>query len=145
MKDFEQFKKDLGFRESGNKYYCVNSLGFLGRYQFGKPRLYDLGFSIDGFTPKGFAPKKIITKEQFLNDPQLQDALFTKHIKGLCNSIRNKYPEAIEKYTLSGLAAGAHLKGLGGVKQFLNGIDNADAYGTEISEYIKKFAGYNLE
>jgi len=42
------------------------------------------------------------------------------------------------------LVAGAHLKGLGGVRKFLKGKDNADAYGTKISEYIKRFGGYDL-
>jgi len=46
--------------------------------------------------------------------------------------------------TISGLVAGAHLKGLGGVRKFLKGKDNADAYGTKISEYIEKFGGYDL-
>lgn len=46
--------------------------------------------------------------------------------------------------TISGLVAGAHLKGIGGVRKFLKGKDNADAYGTKISEYIKKFGGYDL-
>ncbi len=46
--------------------------------------------------------------------------------------------------TISGLVAGAHLKGIGGVKKFLKGKDNADAYGTMISEYIEKFGGYDL-
>jgi hypothetical protein len=144
MKTYQEFKNDLGKRESGNNYQIINTLGFLGRFQFGKPRLYDLGFSIDGWHPKGAAPKKIITKEQFLNDPVLQDQLFDKHVISLAKTIRNKYPEGIKKYSLSGLVAGAHLKGLGGVKEFLNGKDNADAYGTQISEYINKFKEYEI-
>ncbi len=46
--------------------------------------------------------------------------------------------------TISGSVAGAYLKGLGGVRKFLKGKDNADAYGTKISEYIEKFGGYDL-
>lgn len=144
MKPYLEFKNALGQRESGNNYQIVNTLGFLGRFQFGKPRLHDLGFSIDGFTPKGRAPKKIITKEQFLNDPTLQDQLFDKHVAWLGRAITSKYPEGIQKYSLSGLVAGAHLKGLGGVRDFLNGKDNADAYGTKISEYINKFKDYEI-
>lgn len=144
MKPYLEFKNALGQRESGNNYQIVNTLGFLGRFQFGKPRLYDLGFSIDGFTPKGMAPKKIISKAQFLNDPALQDQLFDKHVVALAKVIRSKYPEGVLKYSLSGLVAGAHLKGLGGVRDYLNGKDNADAYGTQISEYINKFKDYEI-
>ena len=144
MKKYEEFKDAIGQRESGNNYQIINTLGFLGRFQFGKPRLYDLGFSIDGYCPKGLAPKRIITKEQFLNDPALQDQLFDKHVVLLAKAIRNKYSEGVKKYSLSGLIAGAHLKGLGGVRGFLNGNDNADAYGTKISEYINKFKDYDI-
>ena len=49
--------------------------------------------------------------------------------------------------TESGLLAGAHLVGPGGVKRFLtsNGRDDVkDANGTPVSSYIKKFAGYDI-
>jgi hypothetical protein len=72
------------------------------------------------------------------------------HVHNLADSIAKKHADALGKtingieITLSGLVAGAHLKGLGGVKQFLQGKDNEDALGTKISEYIKKFGGYDL-
>lgn len=150
MKPYAEFKNALGQRESGNNYQIVNTLGFLGRFQFGKPRLWDLGFSIDGYIPKGRAPKKIITKEQFLNDPQLQDQLFDKHVKDYNGYANKRFSEFLGKeingviITASGLIAGAHLKGMGGVRDFLNGQDNADAYGTQISEYINKFKDYEI-
>ena len=47
--------------------------------------------------------------------------------------------------TLSGLLAGAHLLGPSNVKAFLdNGTVTKDGYGTPITEYIKKFGGYNV-
>lgn len=144
MKTYEEFKHDLGMRESSCNYSCINSLGFLGFWQMGKPRLYDLGYSIDGYTPKGMLTKTIITKEQFLDNPQLQDQLFDKHVTLLARAIDKKFPDGVAKYSLSGLVAGAHLKGIGGVKDFLAGNDNADAYGTQISEYINKFKDYDL-
>lgn len=144
MKSYLEFKNALGQRESGNNYQIVNTLGFLGRFQFGKPRLYDLGYSVDGYAPKGMQPKIAITRDHFLNNPELQDQLFDKHVSALGRTIKNKYPEGVIKYSLSGLVAGAHLKGLGGVRDFLNGKDNADAYGTQISEYINKFKDYEI-
>lgn len=144
MKPYKEFVDEIGKRESSNNYRCVNTLGFLGRFQFGKARLYDLGYSIDGWHPASRPALNVITKDQFLLDNNLQDQLFDKHVSGLGSIIKNKYAEGIQKYSLSGLIAGAHLKGIGGVKSFLAGNDNADAYGTKISEYIEKFKDYEI-
>ena len=49
--------------------------------------------------------------------------------------------------TQSGLLAGAHLVGPGGVKKYLtsNGKnDITDANGTPVSSYIRQFAGYDI-
>lgn len=42
-KDYQRFKQLIAYRESRGNYKAENSGGFLGRYQFGAPRLYDLG------------------------------------------------------------------------------------------------------
>ena len=150
MKTYEQFKDALGFRESGGEYDIVNTFGYLGKYQFGKPRLYDLGFSIDGWHPKGRKVRTIMVVKEFLNSPALQDWVFINHVKQLKRIILKRYSKYLGKkilgveVTLSGLIAGAHLKGLGGLRQFLNGVNNKDAYGTEIIEYVDKFGGYEV-
>jgi hypothetical protein len=36
--DYYNFVTTLGHRESGNKYDSVNTLGYMGRWQFGKAR-----------------------------------------------------------------------------------------------------------
>ena len=147
---YHNFLDALGFRESNNRYDSVNTFGFMGRWQFGKPRLYDLGFSIDGYIPSGRAPKKLLSREAFLQSPTLQNRLMHMHVGQLKRIINKKYSKYFGKeikgvvITLSGLVAGAHLKGLGGVSKFLQGHDNTDAYGTKISEYIRKFGGYDL-
>jgi len=151
MKNFNDFANDLGARESGNKYNIKNTLGFLGRWQFGKPRLWDLGYSINGWKPKNREAKKMIAETTFLKSPELQDEIFKNHIADLLKRAKQNYGKYIGTtvnnilITESGLVAGAHLKGFGGVNQFLAGKDNSDAFGTQISEYIKKFGGYNLE
>ena len=151
MKTFDDFARDLGERESGNRYDCVNTLGFMGRWQFGKPRLYDLGLSIDGWKPKLKEARTIISKSQFLNDHELQDRIFSAHVQDLLKRLNKMYGDRLGKVfrgieiTLSGLVAGAHLLGIGGVKNFFSGTDKMDAYGTNIKEYLTKFAGYNLE
>lgn len=171
MKGYLEFREALGKRESSDNYQCVNSLGYLGRYQFGKPRLWDFGYSIDGWQPKWSKeqiknyPVVIINKEDFLKNANLQNDIFLAHVKDAIRQIkRHKLNEYIGKtilgieITLSGLVAGFHLKGIGSEKKDKNGkwtapgikhfvkyeYDNADAYGTKISEYISKFAGYDL-
>jgi len=136
MKPFKEFMDAIGERESGNNYRCVNSIGYIGKYQFGRARLYDLDYSLDGWHPANRPALKMVTKENFLLNNDLQDHLFKKHVALLAKIIIAKYPEEIKKYSLSGMIAGAHLKGMGGLKQFIDGKDNADAFGTKISEYI---------
>lgn len=151
MKNYNQFIYDLGARESGNKYDIENAFGFLGRWQFGKMRLYDAGYSLDNYSPKGMPKKRLISKRYFLdNTLGVQDQIMGWHVYNLADSISKKYSDYFGKeicgvvVTLSGLVAGAHLKGIGGVNKFLKGQDNSDALGTKISEYIKKFGGYEL-
>ena len=151
MKNYNNFIYDLGSRESGNKYDIENAFGFLGRWQFGKMRLYDAGYSLNNYSPKGMPKKRLISKKYFLdNTLGIQDQIMKWHVYNLADSISKKHTDALGNtingivVTLSGLVAGAHLKGLGGVKQFLGGKDNEDALGTKISEYIKKFGGYEL-
>jgi len=151
IKSYNQFLYDLGKRESGNKYDIENAFGFLGRWQFGKMRLYDAGYSLDNYSPKGMPKKRLISKKYFLdNTLGIQDQIMGWHVYNLADSIAKRHTDVLGKtingieITLSGCVAGAHLKGLGGLKQFLNGKDNEDALGTKISEYVKKFSGYEL-
>jgi len=51
------------------------------------------------------------------------------------------------KVTESGILAAAHLAGPGNVKRYLRSGGTfafADAYGTTIKDYMKKFSGYDL-
>ena len=145
------FLTALGQRESSGNYEAKNNYGFAGRWQFGKPRLYDLGISLDGWHPKDRPQLKNVSWVEFKKDTLLQDMAVIKHVKDLkYRFMRKPYIDYLGKeingveITLSGLVAGAHLKGIGGVNEFLEGHDNADAYNTKISEYIQKFGDYNL-
>ena len=59
--DFVGFKEALAFKESQGKYKAVNTLGYLGKYQFGKTTL------------KRF---NIYNTTDFLNNPELQERAF---------------------------------------------------------------------
>lgn len=136
-KSFIGFKEALGFKESRNDYFTVNSHGYLGKYQFGKETLKMIG---------------IHNPVQFLNNPELQEKAF------LANAERNKWilRRDIKRFvgktingveiTESGILAAAHLSGPGSVKKYLrsNGaVSFSDAFGTSIEYYMKKFSGYD--
>jgi len=131
------FKEAIAFKESQGKYLRVNTLGYLGKYQFGKSTL------------KRF---KIYNTIEFLKDPSLQEdaflALCSVNKWILIRDIKRSVGRRINgiKITESGILAAAHLAGAGNVKKYLrsNGtIRFSDAYGTSIEHYLKKFAGYD--
>ncbi|WP_237589604.1 peptidoglycan-binding protein LysM [Polaribacter sargassicola] len=138
QKDFVGFKEALAFKESQGKYTVVNTLGYLGKYQFGKTTLHRLD---------------IYNTEDFLKNPELQEKAFVALCKVnkwiLRKDIRRSVGKTINgiKITESGILAAAHLSGAGNVKKFLrsNGtVRFSDAYGSTIQSYLKKFAGYDL-
>jgi hypothetical protein len=135
---FISFREALAFKESQGKYGAVNSLGYLGKYQFGMTTLRLFGVR-DSLT--------------FLQSPKLQEKVFVKNLRYNHNLLE----DYIAKYdgqkiggveiTESGILAAAHLSGVGGVKKYLrtNGAGRSrDAYGSSVRSYLKKFAGYDL-
>ena len=106
---FIGFKQAIGFRESENKYKTVNSLGYLGKYQFGIETLKSVG---------------IYDRSAFLNSPELQEkafvALLAKNKWELKKEIEKHEGTIINgiRITESGILAAAHLGGAGSVKKF---------------------------
>ncbi len=138
QKDFVGFKEALAFKESQGKYTVVNTLGYLGKYQFGRTTLHRF---------------KIYNTQAFLKNPELQEKAFIALCKVnkwiLRKDILRSVGKTINgiKITESGILAAAHLSGAGNVKKYLrsNGaIGFADAYGATIQSYLKKFAGYDV-
>jgi hypothetical protein len=136
-KSFEGFKEALAFKESRGDYFTVNTLGYLGKYQFGSETLKVIG---------------IYNPNQFLYNPELQEKAF------IANAERNKWVLRKDikrfdgkfiggvKVTESGILAAAHLAGPGSVKKFLRsygGSNFSDAYGSTVKHYMKKFSGYD--
>ncbi len=135
-KYFIGFKEALAFKESQGKYRKINTLGYIGKYQFGIETLKEIG---------------IHDSLRFLNSPKLQEkafvALLSKNkwqLKDEIEKYRGKVIDGV-KITESGLLAAAHLGGVGSVKKFLksNGkSDSQDKYGSTIKSYMKEFGGY---
>lgn len=131
------FKEAIAFKESRGNYKKINTLGYLGKYQFGESTLNRI---------------RIYDTHSFLNDPKLQEEAFYK----LCSlnkwilirDIKRSVGREINgvEITESGILAAAHLAGAGNVKKYLrsNGeLNSTDAYGTNVQLYMKRFAGYD--
>lgn len=136
-KTFVGFKEALAFKESRGDYACVNTYGYLGKYQFGKGTLKLIGIN---------------NTSKFLEDPELQERAFVANAQRnkwiLRKDIKNFVGKRINGVivTESGILAAAHLAGPGSVKKYLRsyGLNNfADGYGTTISYYMKKFSGFD--
>jgi hypothetical protein len=135
-KYFIGFKEALAFKESQGKYRKINTLGYIGKYQFGVETLKSVG---------------IHDSTHFLNNPKLQEkafvALLSKNkwqLKAEIKKYRGKVIGGV-RITESGLLAAAHLGGVGSVKKFLksNGKNiSKDQYGSTVKSYMKEFGGY---
>jgi hypothetical protein len=138
QKNFVAFKQAVAFKESQGRYTVVNTLGYLGKYQFGRTTLERLD---------------IYNTNEFLQNPELQEKAFIALCKVNKWILRKDIQRSVGKtvngivITESGILAAAHLSGAGNVKNYLrsNGTDCfSDAYGTTIKSYLKKFAGYDI-
>lgn len=142
-RSYDAFKNDLGQRESSNNYAAKNKWGFLGRWQFGKPRLCDLGL-LAKTRQRGFMWIHGLTEEAFLGNRHLQDAVFDAHVARLRGVALAYFKPHLERLTMSGAIAVMHIQGPGGLRALLAGEDRADALGTPASEYLGLFSGYNI-
>ena len=137
IKGMNEFLYAIGHQESGNRYFVVNRFGYMGKYQFGKSTLRTL--------------KIKVTKEAFLNSPDLQEYAMQQNL--LYN--KRKLQKYIDRFdgclvdgiliTESGILAAAHLGGPGSVKKyFRSGKVAKDGNGVKITNYMKRFSGYEL-
>ena len=136
-KYFIGFKETIAFKESQGQYKKVNSLGYMGKYQFGAETLKTIG---------------IHDCDSFLNNPRLQEKAFVALLaknKWLLQDEIDKYEGRLIngiKITESGILAAAHLGGAGSVKKYFrtNGKRYLrDAYGTSVRSYLENYSGYD--
>lgn len=161
------FERALEKSESGGSATLVNKFGYAGRYQFGAPRLDDLGVYTPGsnenlgtwsktgkaapgkwsgtFNVEGFPQVKTIG--DFLASPAAQKAVFDLHQEtsdeevtklGLDKFIGTKV--AGVPITQDGLRAMIHLGGAEGTRKTLQSggkINPADANGTTLLDYAR--------
>jgi len=155
---YDDFFDALGDRESSGDYGVVNTLGFLGKYQFGELALIDIGYyqpdqtSVNDWQSAYWTGKNGIHSEaDFLSDRDVQESAIRAYME-----LQWSYLKSVWKYegqtlggmaiTVSGLLAGAHLVGADEVEKFINSGGEKipqDAYNTAVTEYMSLFAGYD--
>lgn len=127
----------IGQLESNNRYDVVNRYGFMGKYQFSPRTVAYLGYDV--------------TREQFLNNPELQDSVMVSYLRSNYSSLQHHimvYGYTIHNgvyITPSSILAGAHFAGARGMKRFLeNNVGTTDSNGMTITRYMEKFTDYEL-
>ena len=138
INETEMFLNAIGMRESSNRYDVVNGWGYMGKYQFGKRTLKNLGYDI--------------SKKEFLNSPHIQEMAMLdllSHNKKILQSYIDDYSGIVvdgTEITESGILAAAHLAGPGNVKRyFKKGKQFKDGNGTKLTSYLTKFSGYRIK
>jgi hypothetical protein len=138
--DLKAFLVHMGKIEGLGSYVTVSKRGYLGMYQFHPRTLRIMGVKA--------------SQEEFLQNPELQDSVMVAWMRDNARSLRG----LIKRYhgtehngvyvTKAGIIAGAHLVGPGGVLAFFYpekyNFRTSDGNGVHVSEYMKRFAHYDL-
>ena len=143
--EFSRFINDLGHRESGNNWLCVNRIGCFGEWQFAEPTLRYLGY-------------RKITLKKFKSDPDIFPREMQIEALNTLIKVNLVYLTDYEHFigdtikgvviTKSGMIAASHLGGAGSLKRYLNSngrVNKKDIFGTSIRDYLRKFGNYDLE
>lgn len=163
----DSFQAALKQRESGGRPGIVNEFGYAGLYQFGAPRLADIGVYTPGagenlgswsktgknadgkwsgtFNIPGFP--QVRSFSQFLANPAAQEAAFSAHVVKMDQEIKDLGLAKYEGQTVGGVQISRqglygmmHLGGAGGAQAALasGGSSNAaDANGSTVLSYAK--------
>ena len=128
----DQMATFIGKNESDNRYDLQpNVAGAMGRYQFTRGRMKDLGYGG-------------VSNQEFINNPAMQDEAFKKHVEDHTRTFIKKgwiTPESTPGEYV-GLMMSAHLGGIGGAAKVMNGggfrKEDSDAFGTSVGNYYQR-------
>lgn len=157
---YGDFLAALALRESSSNAQSQNASGYLGLYQMGEAALIDAGY----YRPDGSALNDwqgdwtgkdgVSSRSGFLANPDAQTNAVTAF-----NTVQWRYIQGLglDRYvgqtvgglmvTASGLLAGAHLVGVGGLQRYLisgGRVLPRDGNGTSIASYLATFGGYDV-
>ena len=147
---YEKFLDKLANHESlGRRGYHADNGSYWGKYQLGKAALIDAGYIRKNGAWAGI--KGVHNKEDFKHNPEAQEDAIRQYHEKVWSYIKaahlNKHSGDVindVELTKLGMLAGAHLVGVGGLKEYINScgkIVPCDANDTPISKYIKDMAG----
>lgn len=148
--------------ESNNDQTIVNPYGYAGWYQMGETAMIDAGYyrrdgtpNTNDWNPANFTGKNGINSlADFLASSAKQTQAITDYNQkqwsyitamGLDRAIGRTINGIL--ITESGLLAGAHLVGIGGLQRFINSngsIVPKDGNNTPITTYVRNFGGFAL-
>ncbi len=148
----DPYNAQLGASEGGGNPAAMNAQGYVGQYQFGGARLADLGFyqPANGENPNSNAwhgtfsipgYPQVKTVADFQHNVSAQNAVQAASKANIGQAI-SQTPGA-QNYDPNGLQAVAHLGGVTGMQRFVSSggrYDPADANGTKLSDYYRKFS-----
>lgn len=138
----------IGKSESGGNYSAVNSIGYVGKYQFGYPALIDGGYVKSSCksnaqlqNPNVWTGKNgIDSLDAFLANSAEQEAAMCAYTRRNYTTMckigavtQDQTPEDV-----AGMLAVSHLLGPGGARDYRAGKNSADAYGTTGATYFNK-------
>jgi len=137
----------IGKRESELAYDAVNTLGFSGKYQFGKLALYDEGYlkSTSGTNKQAIENASnwtgtdgMTSQQAWLDSVSVQEAAMisytNKNLKALKRNGGIRDSDSVAQ--IMGMLAGSHLLGAKGMNKWRRGEGGKDAYGTTGDEYF---------
>ena len=139
-------KSALLNRESGGNYSAINSLGYIGGYQFGAQALETLGYLKSGASRLGNSAldnisnwtgkNGISNKQAFLDDPSIQDSAVQENFDFNRKVLEDRgiIDEDTPDKDVLGYLAAAHLLGAPQVSANLNATD---ANGVSGQEYFQ--------
>jgi hypothetical protein len=138
----EDFYDAVRQRESSNNYQARRpGSQYWGAYQMGDAARQDAGYGN-------------VSSQEFLNNPAMQDAAIRRYHDVQWGYIQNMGLDQYEGQTIGGrvmtrsaMIGGAHLLGVGGLRDYLQsgGTDvGSDGLGTQITEYMDRFGGYDI-
>ena len=159
-REFGDFVYGIGFRESTNNYRRVGTVDpndhKLGRFQFGRAALIDVGLrDANGNWSQTANEMGIFTDDDYLNNPVAQNYAMEGFLRVNWRYITNAgFHRYVSTYmngvliTESGLLASTHLMGIGNMRTALRNGDLTsvrDGLGTTPLEYMTRFGGFNVE
>ena len=157
MQSLNVFPVALRMMETGGDYQCVNTLNFLGAYQFGEAALLDLGYvgqdsdPYDNDYSGGWKVKNgIDSAKEFLASTSVQDLAAEAWVTLMSHCIEDQHLDShvwkmvgVVELSPSGMLAASHLMGTYSLQAFIESdgkVDPRDPCGMPVSSVMIRMA-----